>query len=194
MSYSVQNLSDVLESGGEEFAKALAAGFTCKHNKEIDDYLRDDAIDFTRRSMTITHLVFENETGVLLGYFALTHKPLTFVGDNLSANQRKRMERFAKINDGKYMVSAYLIAQIGKNYAEDDGRKISGKDLLDLAKKELMIAKRQVGGQVVFVEMEQGNESLEKFYKANGFVKFDSRESEEKGKTVVYDQLFLFLK
>ena len=145
MSYSVQNLSDVLESGGEEFAKALAAGFTCKHNKEIDDYLRDDAIDFTRRSMTITHLVFENETGVLLGYFALTHKPLTFVGENLSANKCKRMERFAKINEGKYMVSAYLIAQIGKNYAEDDGRKISGKDLLDLAKQR--VDDRQTAGR-----------------------------------------------
>ena len=34
----------------------------------------------------------------------------------------------------------------------------------------------------------------EEFAKASGFVKFDSRESVEKGKTVVYDQLFLFLK
>ena len=194
MSFSVQNLADVISGGGEELIAALAKDFTCRHNPEIDGYLRQDAVDFTRRSMTITHLVFDDTSGLLVGYFALTHKPLTFSAERLSANQRKRLERFAKVADGKYTVSAYLIAQIGKNYAAEEGKLIAGKDLLDLAKEELMVAKRQVGGQVVFVEMEQGNVALEKFYTSNGFVKFDSRVALEQDKQVTYDQMFLFLK
>ena len=55
-----------------------------------------------------------------------------------------------------------------------------------------LIAKKQVGGQVFFIEKEQGNAKLDEFYKRNGFVQFDSRVSEEDN--VTYDLMFSFLK
>ena len=63
-----------------------------------------------------------------------------------------------------------------------------------MAERRLLIAKEQVGGQIVFVEMEHGNEQLAKFYADNGFVLFGSRDDVEDGKPITYDQLFLFLK
>ena len=66
--------------------------------------------------------------------------------------------------------------------------------LLDLAKDELLVAKQKIGGQIVFVEMEHGNEQLAKFYADNGFVLFGSRDDVEDGQPITYDQLFLFLK
>lgn len=193
--YQVISLDSLL-SGGNLAVKEAIGDFSCKFNPEIDDYLRDKAIDFTRKSITVTHLVFDAETASCLGYFALTHKPIAFQSKSLSGTQRKRIERFAKVNTdtNTYNVSAFLIAQIGKNYLVEDGNMISGAELLGLAKKELLSAKQKIGGQVVFVEMEHGNEHLAKFYHDNGFVLFGTREDVENGNPITYDQLFLFLK
>ncbi len=188
-------MEDLL-SGGEAVAREAVGDFSCKFNPEIDEYLKDRAIDFTRKSMTVTHLVFDGDTGLCLGYFALTHKPVAFQAESLSGTQRKRIERFAKVNPetGAYTVSAFLIAQIGKNYLVQDGNLLSGVELLDLAKYELLAAKQKIGGQIVFVEMEHGNDFLAKFYRENGFALFGSRDEIEYGKPITYDQLFLFLK
>lgn len=180
--------------GGESAVREAIGDFSCKYNPDIDAYLRDRAIDFTRKSMTISHLVFDEASGLCLGYFALTHKPVVFHAGTLSGTQRKRIERFAKLDDEAhcYTVSAFLIAQIAKNYLAQNGELVSGIDLLNLAKDELIAAKRKIGGQIVFVEIEHGNEPLAKFYADNGFVPFGSRYDADDG--ISYDQLFLFLK
>ena len=85
-----------------------------------------------------------------------------------------------------------LIDSFSCKYNAADGKLITGEQLLDLAKGELRIAKKQVGGQVFFIEKEQGNAKLDEFYKRNGFVQFDSRVSEEDN--VTYDLMFSFLK
>ena len=95
-------------------------------------------------------------------------------------------------NTGAYTVSAFLIAQIGKNYLARNGDLISGEELLALARNRLLTAKEQIGGQIVFVEMEHGNDKFAKFYADNGFVQFGTRDDIESG--ITYDQLFLFLK
>ena len=185
-----------LLAGGEEAVWEAIGEFSCRYNPEIDNYLRNRSVDFTRKSMTISHLVFDDAMGLCVGYFALTHKPVVFQADKLSGSQRKRIERFAKLDEdtGCYTVAAFLIAQIGKNYLAQNGDLISGVALLDLAKDELLVAKQKIGGQIVFVEMEHGNEQLAKFYADNGFVLFGSRDDVEDGKPITYDQLFLFLK
>lgn len=191
--YKVINMVDLLSDGDDAVWEAVG-DFSCKFNPEIDDYLQNRAIDFTRKSMTVSHLVFDGETGFCVGYFALTHKPVVFHADKLSATLQKRLARFAKIDadTGCYTVSAFLIAQIGKNYLAEDGKLISGVELLDLAKAELLAAKYRIGGQVVFLEMEHGNSKLANFYADNGFVQFGTRDDTESG--ISYDQLFLFLK
>ncbi len=196
MGYTVESLATISAARGEAFVQKLISGFSCRHNPEIDGYLQNRALDFTKKSMTVTHLVFDDETKLLVGYFALTHKPVTFKADILSGSQRKRIERFAKVNheSGTYTVSAFLIAQIGKNYLANGGDLITGETLLSLARNHLLIAKEQIGGQIVFVEMEHGNEFLAKFYRDNGFAIFGSRDENENGKPITYDQLFLFLK
>jgi hypothetical protein len=185
-----------LLSGGEAAVWEAVGDFSCRYNPEIDNYLRNRSIDFTRKSMTVSHLVFDDAMGLCVGYFALTHKPVVFHADTLSGSQRKRIERFAKLDveTGCYTVSAFLIAQIGKNYLAQNGELISSVALLDLAKNELLVAKQKIGGQIVFVEMEHGNELLAKFYADNGFVLFGSRDDVENGKPITYDQLFLFLR
>lgn len=194
MGLFVRNLADVLKTEGEDFVRNLIDSFSCKYNADVDNYLKEDAVLFTAMSSTVTHFVFDSDTGLCVAYFALTHKPIALAKDVLSGNQRKRIERFSKFDDDakRYHVSAYLIAQLAKNYNAADGRLITGEQLLDLARGELRIAKKQVGGQVFFIEKEQGNVKLDEFYKRNGFVQFDSRVSEEDN--ITYDLMFSFLK
>ena len=194
MGLFVRNLADILKTEGVEFVTNVINSFSCRYNKDVDEYLKDDAVQFTAMSSSVTHFVFDAESGLCVAYFALAHKPITFRESILSANQRKRIERFSKIDPEtkRFNVSAYLIAQIGKNYNTADGAIITGGQILDLAKDELRVAKKQVGGQVIFIEKEQGNDKLDAFYRKNGFVPFDSRVSEEDG--VTYDLMFSFLK
>ena len=194
MAFSVQSIADVIDTQGKDVVDDMIDSFSCRYNVEIDTYLRKRAIDFTRKSVTVTHLVLDEDTGLFVGYFALTHKPVVFQSSALSGVQRKRVERFARLNSntGAYTVSAFLIAQIGKNYLARNGDLISGEELLALARNRLLTAKEQIGGQIVFVEMEHGNDKLAKFYADNGFVQFGTRDDIESG--ITYDQLFLFLK
>ncbi len=74
-----------------------------------------------------------------------------------------------------YTLSAYLIAQLGKNFSEKIHTPIDGSDLLSLALEKVKEAQNIVGGLAVFLEAEN-NEKLLNFYKTkNGFVEFGTR-------------------
>lgn len=194
--YAVITTTELEACGGTEAVVGVADGFSCLRNPEVDAFLRTDGLEFTRRKISITHLVFDALNHRLLGYFTLTHKPLSMPVATLNKTQLRRISRFARPDaDGKaYTLSAFLIAQIGKNMNVESGRLISGAKLLEIAKDSLKIAQERIGGQVVFLEMEKGNAKLSKFYAENGFFKFGERKTVEDGRPITYDQLFLFLK
>lgn len=194
--YAVYPISDVAISFGENFVRDLARRFSCGRNDEVDAFLRSNALEFTKRMISMTMLVFEREQQRCVGYFTLAHKPLSMPVAALNKTQLKRIARFAKPDAGgrACTLSAFLVAQIGKNRNVENGRLISGAKLLELAKDSIRAAQARVGGQVVFLEMEQGNAKLAGFYADNGFYKFGSRAGVEGGKSITYDQLFLFLK
>ena len=156
--------------------------------------MKTKALDFMRRKVSITHLLFDEQTRDLLGYFTLAHKPLAISCASMSATQRKRVERFSDFDasTGNYMVSAYLIAQIGKNYAAQNGKRVTGaamlKDVVDLLKR----IQFDIGGQIMFLECEKGNDRLLAFYASLGFVRFSSRVSKIDGCT--YEQLLYFIR
>ena len=194
--YAVYPISDVAISFGEDFVRDLAGRFSCGRNDEVDAFLRSNALEFTKRMISMTMLVFERGQQRCVGYFTLAHKPLSMPLSALNKTQLRRLSRFAKPDaDGRSCtLSAFLVAQIGKNRNVENGRLVSGAKLLELAKDSIRVAQARVGGQVVFLEMEQGNAKLAKFYADNGFYKFGARNTVENGKPITYDQLFLFLK
>ena len=50
------------------------------------------------------------------------------------------MSRYAEFNEqtNSYPVSGFLIAQFGKNYAVEGGKRIKGKELMELTQTELL--------------------------------------------------------
>ncbi len=73
-----------------------------------------------------------------------------------------------------YTMSAYLIAQLGKNYSDGRDKEITGAELLELAWSVIEDMQYMGGGMVVFLEA-NNEEKLLSFYRDNKFRQFDTR-------------------
>ena len=72
---------------------------------------------------------------VLVGYFTLALKPLTVRGETVSNTVKRKLLRVSELDEisDTYTMSAYLIAQLGKNFTNGEEKKITGEELLVLA-------------------------------------------------------------
>ena len=114
----------------------------------------------------------------MFGYFTLALKPLTIRGETVSNTTKRKLLRVSELDKDSdtYTMSAYLIAQLGKNYTDGRDKEISGNALIELA--WMMIEKTQYmfGGMVTFLEAEN-EEKLLSFYRDNRFSQFDTRQT-----------------
>ncbi len=197
--YDVYRIVDLVESIGEDTVRSILSDFSCEYgnglrNDEVETFLINNALEFSKRKMSITYLVMD-ERSRLVGYFTLTHKPIVVRDDTLKSNaNRKRMQRHAKLDSqlGAYTVSAFLIAQFSKNYNIPHDERISGADLMDMVLSLLEDIQQQIGGGVVFLECEDHQELLD-FYsrEPHSFFQYGERYSEND--KVKYKQLMRFV-
>ena len=163
----------------ENDLRELLFGYSCPVNKDVEMYLREQAIEFTLKDQSVTYLVFTNINAELLGYFTIAVKPIIINAKNFSNHMKRKLSRSGEYDEitQTYSLAAYLVAQLGKNFARDADKSISGKELLDLALDQVRELQYQAGGTVVFLESED-NESLRNFYQQeNGFKQFGYRET-----------------
>ena len=91
------------------------------------------------------------------------------------------MNRFAMARDARrsmtdnYMISAPLIGQLGKNFANGYDNLIPGDVLLKLATDKVRAIQAVLGGKFVYLECED-KDALLNFYGDNGFVIFGKRD------------------
>ncbi len=115
----------------------------------------------------------------MVGYFTLTIKPITVNAENFSNTMKRKIARVSELDEesGTYTLSAYLIAQLGKNYKDDANKKITGAQLLQAAIDTIRELQYMAGGMVIFLEAEE-KEKLLRFYETeNEFKQFDVRET-----------------
>ncbi|MCD7847377.1 MAG: GNAT family acetyltransferase [Oscillospiraceae bacterium] len=195
----VVNLMDLIEMYGEDYTKEILSDFSCEYaegrrNNEVEQFLKKSSIDFTKRRMSITYIVTDDAL-YPRGFFTLTHKPVAIPEKAIpSKTALRKMLRHAKYDaDLKaYNVSAFLIAQFGKNYNLPENERISGTELMTDALLVIERVQRMIGGGVVFLECED-NQELVDFYTAdpNTFFLFGDRFCVEDD--VTYAQLMRFL-
>ena len=171
------NLRILMEEMGEEQLRELLSGFSCPPNPDIERFLKRNAIEFAKQGLSQTHLVFTDQHE-LTGYFTLANKPLTMDthASALSATMRKRVEKFAVYDSRirEHILSAPLIAQLGKNYSGGRNRLISGDELLALACDKVERILFDLGGKFVYLECAD-NPKLLDFYRSNRFRAFSRR-------------------
>lgn len=176
------NIRDFLALGkdneaGEPMLGRVLSGFSCPQNPDVEHFLKESAIEFTKKSQSVTYLIFSVESKELLGYFTLAIKPLMIRGETVSNTTKRKLLRVSELDaaSNTYTMSAYLIAQLGKNYTNGINNKITGKELVELAWTVIEDAQYMLGGMVTFLEAEN-EEKLLSFYRENRFSQFDTRQ------------------
>lgn len=161
---------------GENVVKSILSAFSCYKNPDVEKFLREQAINFTKKHQSVTYLVMHKDTNAIVGYFTLAIKPLRIHIDNFSNTMKRKILRVSRLDEetGKYAFSAYLIAQLGKNFALQDTEMISGEILLKIAINKIKEIQHMAGGMVYFLEAEDKPKLLS-FYERNGFKKFDTK-------------------
>ena len=163
---------------GEDELRQILSEFSCPMNPDVERFLKYSSIEFTKKNQSVTYLVFSVADGKLLGYFTLALKPLTVRGETVSNTVKRKLLRVSELDkkSDTYTMSAYLIAQLGKNYSENDGKMITGAELLELAWDKIKATQYMFGGMVTFLEAEN-EEKLLSFYRNNHFSQFDTRQT-----------------
>lgn len=192
--YITVNILDMIDAMGEETVNSILSDFSCPLNLEIDDFVKNKAVDFAKKKLSITYCVMDAESGDIVSIFALTHKALEISSEALSASTKKKLNRFGQFDETNhsYTVSAFLIAQFGKNYAVEQPEGWNGTRLMDKTFEILEKVQREIGGGVVYLECEEKQNLLD-FYQnqKNNFRQFDVRYSD--ADATKYIQLFRFL-
>ena len=78
--YEAVNILDMLNAIGEDAVKNILSDFSCPKNFEIESFVKQNALEFAKRKMSITYLVIDEE-GQLAAIFALTHKAVQLTNE-----------------------------------------------------------------------------------------------------------------
>ncbi len=162
---------------GEDELRQLFSEFSCDKNSDVERFLKEQSIEFTKKNQSVTFLVFSNNDASLVGYFTLAIKPITISAEHFSNTMKRKIARVSELDEtnGTYTLSAYLVAQLGKNYWNNANEKITGEQLLQAAIDTIRELQYMAGGMVVFLEAEE-EEKLMHFYEdKNGFKRFDTK-------------------
>ena len=177
--FTIVNISDCMEGKVEGFAepdlKRAIAVFS-SIDLHVQSFLQNNAEEFARQHKSVTYLVFSSDMLELLGYFTLAIKPITVHYKMVSRTTERAFKKTGNFDEEQntYTVAAYLIAQLGRNFAPSLKNTITGKELLQLALYRLKLIQRDVGGTVVFLEA-QDNGKVLSFYASNGFKELGRR-------------------
>ncbi len=172
--YLVINIRRYLNSDnpklGESRLLQVLPGFSCLRNPDVERFLKKSSVEFTKKNQSVTYLVFDISSMVLVGYFTLALKPLTVRGETVSNTVKKKLLRVSEWDEKSdtYTMSAYLIAQLGKNFTNGADKKITGEELLALAWDKIKEIQYLGGGVETFLEAEN-EEKLLSFYRDNRF-------------------------
>lgn len=174
------NLNDMIAALGENEVKNVLSSFACPQNKDVEYFLKQKAIEFSKRNFSKTNLVFwttdDGSEKALVGYYTIASKVIQVDRSVVSSKEAKKLKEHGIFNvkTGQYIVSAPLIGQLGKNYADGNDTLISGSELLQLAIDKVKKVQSEVGGRFVYLECEDTKRLID-FYESNNFKVFGKR-------------------
>lgn len=182
--YLIVNIRDNFQENGasEDSENKLIetiSGFSCPQNQNVEKFLKEQAIEFTKKNQSVTYLVFSKEDAVLVGYFTLASKPIEVKSNIFSKTMQRKISRVSEYNQEHqvFHLTAYLIAQLGKNFKEGANNRITGRELMKIARNKIKELQYMLGGMVAFLETEVNEKLLEFYTHENDFKKFDMRMS-----------------
>ena len=100
------------------------------------------------------------------------------------------MERYARLHKelNDYLVSAFLIAQFGKNYSNEKEKRISDDDLMKLASREFCEIQHRIGGGLEYLDCEADAKLINFYQKEQGLIVFLTRKGSVKNTAKIKSQ------
>lgn len=197
MGFFKVSLKKMIDEIGENKVKNILSDFLCPKNIDVENFLKNKAVEFEKHGWSATQLVYTSykEKLVLIGYYALAQKSLIIENQAVSNSLKKKLKQFATYNSDikAYMIPSPLIAQLGKNFNNNYNSLITGDELLGMAIDDVKITQQILGGRVVYLECEDVPHLVE-FYENNGFVIFDKRFLDKDETYIKGDYLLQMLK
>ena len=79
MGYKIVNLKDIYNNFGEAITKEILKKYKCEINTDVEYFLKEKAIEFSKQDISRTFLVMSEFKGkyVITGYFAIANKSTT---------------------------------------------------------------------------------------------------------------------
>lgn len=102
--YFSVNIREYLQNAGVasselEHLERVLNNFSCPLNMDVGHFLKDNALEFTKKNQSITHLVFDRNLTSLAGYFTLAIKPISVQLDKISKTSAKKLSRVSTFNE-----------------------------------------------------------------------------------------------
>jgi len=166
-SFSCSNLDEIIRKAKSiNQVKKLLKTFVCEQNKDLQDFLHNKAITFTKNERSKTYLYIDSDKKVI-GYFTITITSLDT--KNLDEDTIRCLDGH---NDCATSIPCYLIGQLGKsdNYKS---YKI-GNYILNDALSIIEFSQKQLGGRFILVDA-INNDKVIDFYKDNLFVPIENQ-------------------
>lgn len=172
------NLNDVVDQIGEDRAKTILSSFSCPMNEDVQSFIKEKAIEFSKRGFSKTYLVYWQEVDEkeLIGYYTIANKHFTLSKGDVGRKMFERVKQHGTYNSGtnQYIITAPLIAQLGKNFYTGNDTLIYGSELLKMAEDRIRKVQREMGGKFLYLECED-TPKLISFYETNGYASFGKR-------------------
>ena len=182
MGYQISLLKDMVEKLGEQKTREILSQFSCPLDRDVEDFIHNNAIEFAKQSISSTHIITTSYKGapVIVGYYTLANKNIIVSSNNISNTLKRRISKFGIYDSDQkgYRIAAPLIAQLGKNFTNGYDKLITGDELLLLACQQVAQVQEIIGGKIVYLECED-NPKLIDFYSSNGFVNFGKRQLDQ---------------
>ncbi len=91
--YTVFNIREYLNGNNEELGeddlRQVLSEFSCEKNPDVERFAKEQSIEFAKKQQSVTYLVFSTEDAELVGYFAITIKPITVNAESFSNTIKK---------------------------------------------------------------------------------------------------------
>ena len=113
------SLKKMIAKVGESEVRAKLSSF-CSLNKDVEKFIRNDAVEFAKQNIAQTFLVFvpDEDEDLPVGYYTLTMKMLHVERADMSSNLFRRIKKFGTYDADSEScdIPSPLIAQISKNF------------------------------------------------------------------------------
>ncbi|MCB4758101.1 MAG: hypothetical protein LGB02_01815 [Sulfurovum sp.] len=160
--FSLFSLSEIIENKNSRGGvKKLLKTFSCARNRDLQDFLYNNAVTFEKNLRSRTYLYINNTTQEVAAYFTITIN--TLHTDSISPEVIELLDGYK--NDVA-SIPCFLIGQLGKS-DKFEPRKI-GEYILNDAIEIIDQSQKSLGGRFILLDA-INKEQVIKFYEANAF-------------------------